>query len=134
MTDDASTSPEAVVQRSLDTFNDHDLEAFLPLFADDVLILDLLDGHEILRGMEAFTDRYARAFAEDPEIHADLLGRIVMGHLVVDHESLRRSPDRPAEEALVVYETEGRQITRMWFVEPPSRRKAAASANPAGAE
>ena len=118
-----SLSPEEIVQRSLETFNDHDLDAFLPLFAEDVVILDLRDGHEILRGMEAFRDRYARAFAEDPEIHADLLGRIVMGRLVVDHESLRRAPDRPAEQALVIYEVDGGLITRMWFVEPPSRRR-----------
>jgi hypothetical protein len=120
-------SPEHIVQRSLETFNSHDLDAFLPLFADDVLILDLLDGSEILRGMAAFRDRYARAFAEDPEIHADLLGRIVMGSLVVDHESLRRAPNRAAEQALVVYEVDGGQITRMWFVEPPSRRRPAGS-------
>ena len=115
-------TPEQLVQRSLETFNDHDLDAFLPLFAEDVLILDLLDGHEILRGMDAFRTRYARAFEDEPEIHAELLGRIVMGSIVIDHESLTSAPDRPAEEALAIYESEGGAITRMWFVESPSRR------------
>ena len=123
MADGTTIAPEELVQRSLETFNDHDLASFLPLFAEDVLILDLLDGHEILRGMEAFIARYAEVFETQPQIRADLLGRIVMGCIVVDHEALRVTPDAPVEQALVVYEVADDTISRMWFIEPPSRRR-----------
>ena len=73
--------------------------------------------------MEAFTKRYTDAFATQPQIRADLLGRIVTGRIVVDHEALRATPDAPVEEALVVYEAAGDKISRMWFIEPPSSRR-----------
>ena len=126
MVDSTEVTPEELVQRSLDTYNDHDLASFLPLFADDVVIIDLLDGTEILRGLEAFRARYARAFAERPLIRADLVGRIVIGSVVVDHESVRATPDEPAEEALVIYAAGGGRIARMWFIEPPSQRRVSA--------
>jgi hypothetical protein len=114
--------PEDVVQRQLDAFNDHDLEAFLPLFAEDVVIHDLVDGSVVLRGIAAFRDRYERVFDQRPLVKAELAGRLSLGSFVVDRELLTDGDDHPPEDALAIYEVEGAVVTRMWFIEPEHRR------------
>jgi hypothetical protein len=115
-------SPEEIVQRQLDTFNNHDLDAFLPLFAEDVVIYDLLDGHVVLRGIGSFRRRYVEVFRDRPLVRAELRGRIVLDRIVVDHERLTDGDAHPPEEALAIYEVDGDVVTRMWFVEPEHRR------------
>jgi hypothetical protein len=116
-------SPVEVVQRQLDAFNGHDLEAFMPLFAEDVVIYDLLDGHVVLRGIDSFRERYVEVFRERPLVRAELGGRLALGRIVVDHEHLTDGDQHPPEEALAIYEVEGEVVTRMWFVEPEHRRR-----------
>ena len=115
-------TPEELAQLQLDTFNAHDLEAFLPPFADDVEIVDLLDGTVTLRGIDAFRERYAAVFRDRPLVHAELAGRMVLGRYVVDHERLTDGDEHPPEEALAIYEIDGDRITRMWFLVPGDRR------------
>lgn len=114
--------PAVVVQRQLDAFNDHDLEAFLPLFTNDVVIHDLVDGSVVLRGMPAFRARYERVFTERPLVRADLVGRLALGAFVIDRERLTDGADHPPEDALAIYEVVGGLIARMWFIEPEHRR------------
>lgn len=117
-------SPVEIVQRQLDAFNEHDLEAFMPLFADDVVIYDLLDGHVVLRGIESFRQRYVEVFRERPLVRAELGGRLALGQIVIDLEQLTDGDEHPPEEALAIYEIKGEVVTRMWFVEPEHRRTA----------
>lgn len=115
-------TPQEVVQRQLDAFNDHDLDTFLPLFDDDVVILDLVDGTEVLRGIDAFRDRYAALFRDRPQVRAELAGRLTLGAFVVDRERLTDGDDHPPEDALAIYEVADDVVTRMWFIESVHRR------------
>lgn len=115
-------TPEDVVQRQLETFNAHDLEAFLESFTADVVIHDLLDGSLILAGIEAFRERYAAVFRDRPAVHAELVGRIVIDAVVVDRERLTDGDEHPPEDALAIYEVGGDRVRRMWFIEPSHRR------------
>jgi hypothetical protein len=115
-------TPEDVVQRQLDAFNDHDLDALLPLFAGDVVIHDLIDGSVVLRGIDAFRARYERVFRERPFVKAELVGRLTLGSFVIDRERLTDGEDHPPEDALAIYEVDGAVVTRMWFIEPEHRR------------
>jgi hypothetical protein len=115
-------TPEDVAQRQLDTFNAHDLEAFLLSFTHDVVIHDLLDGRVIVKGITQFRDRYEAVFRDRPRVRADLVARIVIGDIVVDRERLTDGDEHPPEDALAIYEVAGEQVRRMWFIEPPQRR------------
>lgn len=114
-------TPGELAQHQLDTFNAHDLDAFLPGFSDDVEILDLRSGSLVLRGIEAFRERYAAVFRDRPRVRADLAGRLVMDRYVIDHERITDGDEHPPDEALAIYEVDGDQIRRMWFIEPPAR-------------
>jgi hypothetical protein len=117
------TGPESIVQAQLDAFNEHDLDGLAPLFADDVVIYDLVDGSVVLRGIDAFRERYRAVFHERPDVRAELAGRLELGPFVIDRERLTDGDEHPPEDALAIYEVDGGVITRCWFIEPEHRRR-----------
>ena len=54
---------------------------------------------------------------QEPNFHAQLLGRIAMGNLVIDHE--RVTHDFPEGlgtiELIAMYDVQGEKIVRAWF-------------------
>jgi hypothetical protein len=100
----ASDSPEAVVQRQLDAYNGRDLDALLATYAPDARQYELpatllATGHADMR------PRFAARFQE-PDLHARLLQRAVMGNIVIDHEEVTRNfPEgRGKVDLVVIYE------------------------------
>jgi putative hydrolase of HD superfamily len=82
-------SPEAVVQRQLDAYNARDLEAWLAAYAEDARQFEHPDTL-LAAGRAAIRARATARFA-DPNLHAGLIRRAVMGNVVVDHEAFRRT-------------------------------------------
>jgi hypothetical protein len=83
------TTPEAIVQRQLDAYNARDLDALLATYAADARQYEhpatlLAVGSAELRA------RMAPRLAE-PNLHARLLQRVVMGNIVIDHEEVTRT-------------------------------------------
>jgi putative hydrolase of HD superfamily len=109
------TPAEAVVQRQLDAYNARDVEAWLDTYAEDGEQYQL-HGPLLARGREALRNRIVQRFAE-PNLHAVLLRRLVMGDLVVDHERITRTfPEGPGTvEMLCVYELAEGHIRRASF-------------------
>jgi hypothetical protein len=112
----SATGPEAVVQAQLAAYNARDLNAFLATYADDAQLFEhpskLLAG-----GLAQLRERYAARFAE-PNLHAVVVKRIVMGDYVIDHETVTRTfPEGTGtQDAIAMYEVQGMHITRVWFV------------------
>lgn len=99
-----TNSPEAVVQRQLDAYNARDLESLLATYAPDARQYEL-PGKLLATGTAAIGPRLALRFQE-PNLHARLLQRAVMGNIVIDHEEVSRSfPEGPGKLDLVaIYE------------------------------
>ncbi|MEP6672955.1 MAG: nuclear transport factor 2 family protein [Chthoniobacter sp.] len=114
-------SPEAVVQQQLDGYNAHDVEALLATYAEEARLFEhpatlLAAGHAQLR------ERFALRFQE-PNLHARLCRRIVMGRFVVDHEEVTRTfPEGTGTiELLATYEVLDGKIINAWFLSGPRR-------------
>ena len=109
-------SPEAIVQRQLDAYNAKDIDALLATYALDAE-QHVLHGGMIAAGHAAMRLRFLERFAE-PDLHARLLSRIVVGHVVVDHESITRNfPEgRGTLELLCLYEVRDGLIRKASFV------------------
>lgn len=114
-----ANSPAAVVQRQLDAYNARDLDALLAVYADDAQLFEhpatlLASGREELR------PRFAPRLAE-PNLHAALLGRTVVGTTVIDHERVTRTfPEGPGEiELVMIYEVRGARIAKAWAISGP---------------
>ena len=68
------------------------------------------------RGREWIRANYAQVFEQSPQLHAEVLARIVHGDFVVDHERVTGQP-RGTFSAVAIYETRDGLIHRVWFVE-----------------
>ena len=109
-------SAEAVVQRQLDAYNAHDLEALLATYAPDAEQFEHPD-KLLARGTEQIRARFVSRFQE-PNLHARLLQRIVIGNTVIDSELVTRTfPGGPGQlELVAIYEVQHEQIARAWFI------------------
>ena len=112
----STTSAEAVVQRQLDAYNARDIDALMATYASDAEIFDH-PSKPLGKGSAELRERYAARFKE-PNLHARLLRRIVMGNRVVDHESVTRTfPEGPGElELIMIYEVQNDRIARAWSI------------------
>jgi hypothetical protein len=109
-------SPETVVQRQVEAYNARDIDAFLSFYADDVVIRRLPSGEVAWDSKEAMRPRYARRFAENPELFCTITQRIVHGNWVVDHELVTGVKDRPRVRAVATYEVKNGLIQNVWFL------------------
>ena len=82
-------SPAAVVQRQLDAYNARDLDALLATYASDARQFEH-PGTLLAKGSEQIRERLAVRLQE-PNLHARLVQRAVMGNIVVDHEVVTRT-------------------------------------------
>lgn len=109
------TTPEQVVQRQLDAYNARDVNAWLASYHPDAEHYEL-HGGRIARGRSELKQRIEIRFAE-PDLHARLISRTVMGAIVVDHEHITRNfPEgRGHVEMICIYEVAADVILRATF-------------------
>ncbi|OZI26369.1 steroid delta-isomerase [Bordetella genomosp. 9] len=105
----------AVVQKQLDAYNAKDLEALIQTYAPDAEQY-ALHGGLLAKGRDAMRERFAARFAE-PDLHARLLARTVMGNFVTDLELVTRNfPEGVGSmEMLCIYEVADGMIQRASF-------------------
>jgi hypothetical protein len=108
-------SPEALVDAQLDAYNRRDLEGFLAPYSDDV-VLAKYPGTVTQTGKAEMRTRYQRSFA-NPNIRAEVLRRIILGNIVIDHERITAPPAKGEIEAVAVYEVAGGKIIRVTFLD-----------------
>jgi hypothetical protein len=108
--------PEAVVQRQLDAYNARDVEALLATYAEDAQQFEY-PATLLATGRTEMRKRFVTRFAE-PNLHATLLHRIVLGHVVIDHERIARTFPEGAGtiELIATYEVRDGSIVRATFL------------------
>ncbi len=108
-------SPLAVVQAQLDAYNAKDIDALLATYAPDAEQYTL-HGERLAQGHAQMRERFLARFAE-PDLHARLLSRTVLGSTVVDAELITRNfPEGPGTvEMLCIYEVVEGRIRRASF-------------------
>lgn len=96
-------SPQSVVQAQLDAYNAKDIEGLLRTYAPDAEQF-ALHGECLARGRAEIRARFESRFAE-PDLHARLISRSVVGDVVIDIESITRNfPEGPGTlEMLCIY-------------------------------
>lgn len=107
-------SAETVVQRQLEAYNARDIEALLATYAEDAELYEH-PTRLLARGSAALRERFSSRFLE-PNLHATLLKRILLGKKVVDYENVTRTfPEGTGSlEIVMIYEVEAGRITRAW--------------------
>lgn len=105
---------EAAVQRQLDAYNARDLERFIAEYTEDVRVFRPPSAEPVLSGKQAFAEHYARNRFNLPELHAELVNRMVSGPIVVDQERITGLPSGEMA-AVAVYEVVDGRIRTVWF-------------------
>ncbi|WP_211462776.1 nuclear transport factor 2 family protein [Collimonas silvisoli] len=114
-------SPLAIVQAQLDAYNAKDIEALLTTYAPDAEQYQL-HGELLARGHEQMRSRFLTRFAE-PDLHASLISRTVMGNIVIDFELITRTfPEGAGSvEMLCIYEIANGRIQKASFATGKTR-------------
>ena len=114
-------TPLAVVQAQLDAYNAKNLDALMATYASDAQQF-ALHGALLAEGHEQIRPRYEMRFAE-PDLHARLLSRTVLGNFVTDLEIVTRNfPEgKGTVEMLCVYEVIDGCIVRASFATGETR-------------
>ena len=83
------TTADTIVQRQLDAYNARDIDALLATYAPDARQFEH-PGKLLATGAAEMRERMAARF-EEPNLHARLLQRVVIGNIVIDHEEVTRT-------------------------------------------
>ncbi len=107
------SSPEAVVQQSIDAYNAHDLDAYIACWAPDAT-LGQIGGRVLLDGRDALTNFYSGFFATQTTVRLTVKQRSVIGPFVVEHHEVQ-SEGKPPLEAMMVTEVRDNLIRAVWY-------------------
>lgn len=111
----AQPTPVEVAQAQLDAYNAQDIDAFAAVFAEGAeVFMNLGDTVPSMRGRAEIHRRYGKMFADHPNNKSTLIGRMVQGRFVFDHEYIT-GRDQPLQ-IMAIYEVEDGMILRCWFV------------------
>ena len=108
-------SPAEIAQGQLDAYNVQDLDRHCAFYADDVVVADL-NGAVTRHGMAAYRATYAKLFADFPHNKAEVVSRIAVGDVVIDHERVTRTPGAEPFHVAAIYTLRGGKIARVDFV------------------
>jgi len=119
-----STSPEAVVRRQLEAFNARDVQALMAIYAEDAQQFEYPDTL-LASGAAQLRARFEVRFQE-PNLHARLIHRTVVGHVVMDHEEVTRTfPEGVGTiELVAIYEVRNGKIAAARFIYGPKKLEA----------
>lgn len=108
--------PEELAQRQLDAYNKQDIETFLEVYSEDVIVRTFPDQELTYKGIGKMRERYTALFEQNPNQHAALLSRVVKGNIVIDHEHVTGRTNGVETEAVAMYEVADGKIVKVWFV------------------
>ena len=107
--------PESFAQRQLDAYNDRDLARFVREYTEDVQVFQLPGTTPVIVGREALAAHYRDNRFNLPELHAELVNRMVFGNTVIDQEVVTGLP-KGTMQAAAIYEVTPAGISKVWFV------------------
>jgi len=106
-------TPETLAQRQLNAYNVRNIDAFLEPYAEDVEIY-AYPNQLLMKGKEQMRIRYSKMFDDTPNLHCELVGRIVQGNTVIDKERVQRADE--IIEATAMYHIENNKIKKVYFI------------------
>jgi len=107
---------EQVIQKQLDAYNAHDIEAFMAMWAEDSLYFEH-PATLLAEGAEAIRARHIARFQET-NLFARLNQRMVLGNKVVDQETVTRTfPEGTGTiDVIVTYEVLDGKVAKAWYI------------------
>lgn len=109
-------TPEQLVLKQLDAYNDRDIEAFLDTYSDDIKIYDFPDRLTI-SGKKQMRKMFSEFFQMNPNLNARVGKTMVQGNFVIIHEVVSGLANGSTLSVVAIYEVdENNQIKHLSFL------------------
>lgn len=114
-----SDTPDVVkpVLLQLEGYNSRDIDKFASAFSDTVKVYRQ-PGVLTYQGRNELHRRYGAMFANTPDLHCEIVNRIVAGDVVIDQEKVQRKKGEPRTDAIAVYRVKDGLIVEVTFIPP----------------
>lgn len=114
----SQSTPEQIVEKSLEAYNNRDLDLFMSYFSEDIKMYDF-NGNITAQGFDNVKMLYKGLFDSSPKLHSKILNRTIIGNKVIDHEYItgRRGSDE-AIEIVFIYVVENEKIVKTMLIKP----------------
>jgi uncharacterized protein (TIGR02246 family) len=112
----AETTSEVLVQRQVDAYNAHDVEAFAACYGPDVEFRTMDGKVNPEKGLAPLKKAYTELFKQLPALRVKVLKRITQGAFVIDQQQAEGMGPKPIT-VTAIYETAQGKIIRVWFIE-----------------
>ncbi|WP_299106966.1 amidohydrolase family protein [uncultured Tenacibaculum sp.] len=107
-------TPEQLAQQQLNAYNAGDIEAFLAPYSEDVEIYTF-PNTLTNKGKDKIRPGYKEMFEKYPNLHCELVKRIVNKNTVIDHERITGIGEG-SFTAIAIYKIENGKIAKVYFV------------------
>lgn len=109
----AEVSPEYLAEEQLKGYNNRDIEAFLKPYSKDVKVYNYPNTFRY-EGIEKMREIYTPLFENTPDLHCQILKRIVQKNKIIDHE--RVTKNGRTFKAVAIYEVKDGEIINVTFM------------------
>ena len=110
-----TVTPETLVQQQLNAYNARNIDALMAFYSEDAALYEF-PGRLTVKGKEHIGTVYGNLFKRAPELHSELLKRIVLGNTIIDHERISGIPDKEPYDAVAIYTIKNDKISRVSFI------------------
>lgn len=107
---------ETVVQKQVDAYNARNLAIFLDCHAPDVELYHFSEHTPYATGRADLKNIYQDVFENSPDLHAEIINRMVMGNTVIDHERVTGRKGVEVSVIIAIYEIENGLIAKARFL------------------
>ncbi|MEL6675133.1 MAG: amidohydrolase family protein [Bacteroidota bacterium] len=107
---------EALAQRQLNAYNARDIDAFVACYHPEVKVYGF-PNQEFYTGRETMRKNYSGMFEALPDLHCELVNRMVQGNVVIDQERVSGLPEGKVLKAIAIYTVEEGLITEVRFIQ-----------------
>jgi hypothetical protein len=115
--DSIEKNSRALAQAQLDAYNKRDIDAFLKPYSDSVKVFGFPQQF-FYKGIGTMRSQYQQMFSTTPDLHCELVGRMVLGNYVIDREWVTFNKQKPKMSAIAIYKISQGKIEEVYFIMP----------------
>jgi hypothetical protein len=98
-------SPKEIIQKQFAAFDNRDIDAMMPLFSNDIQIINLRTQQITINGYEECKNMYVKLFELSPNLKAEITNMIYFENTVIAHEFiLGRNGSNEKIEQVILFE------------------------------
>lgn len=109
-------TPTQIVQAQVNAYNTRNLSDFIACHAPNVELYSFPNNIPYATGRAGLKEIYEDVFQNSPNLHAEISNRIVMGNIVIDHETVTGRKGIETLIIIAIYEIENGLIAKARFI------------------